>query len=269
MGLKESDMSGLEHTHTDEEILPLLTFSINRLGWSRPQFSFLPGLDLPPLRQPPLPRVRLCWCHGMDGDLFLQVWAGGCGCWEPSFLHRYSNYSLRDGHPQALFFRLQRRIGPWSQGGEESCGSMWKAQGQLHEKRQPEGDGGDRHVDIWEWMFDTKGGTGAQTLSGNRQGMRKSEGWAWSGTRGTRPWQALLDTGWTLTFALGEMGHQSRMREGDVISPGLERHDLDCCAENGLFGKRGSEWESRETRLGGCCTNPGQGWWRLVQEGVD
>lgn len=43
----------------------------------------------------------------------------------------------------------------------------------------------------------------------------------------------------------GEMGHQSRMREGDVISPGLERHDLDCCAENGLFGKRGSEWESR------------------------
>ena len=66
-------MSELEHTHTDEENLPLLAFSINRLGWARPRLSFLSGLDLPPLRQPPLPRVRLCQCHGMDGDLFLQV----------------------------------------------------------------------------------------------------------------------------------------------------------------------------------------------------
>jgi len=57
----------------------------------------------------------------------------------------------------------------------------------------------------------------------------------------------------------GWMGHQSRMRKGDVISRGLERNDLDACAENGLLGKRGSEWESRETRLGGCCTNPGRG----------
>ena len=74
-----------------------------------------------------------------------------------------------------------------------------------------------------------------------------------------------MDIGWTLTFALGEMGRQWRMRKRDVISPGLERKDLVSCAKNGLLEKRGSEWESRETRLGGCCTNPGQGRWRLGQ----
>lgn len=51
---------------TEEENHPLLAFSINRLGWSRPQFSFLPGRDLPPLRQPPPPGSD---CAGVTGRM--------------------------------------------------------------------------------------------------------------------------------------------------------------------------------------------------------